>query len=210
MRHLGEAWAALFAAVVCAEDAPRKKPDPQAYELALEARAWEFPRTRRSRSRTLPRGWPAARGAQVRRRGSCAVTILPTPRLPAPSPSALARASARAGSVAGCSIRTADHAASIGPVASAAARASARGAAVAPIDRRAPRRASMTRLERLQVSAAGGPHGVGSFRRRRYRSAARLDTFRVPTDRTDHRLLADRPRGLRAAMLAGRLARRPQ
>ena len=36
VRHLGEAWAALFAAVVCAEDAPRKKPDPQAYELALE------------------------------------------------------------------------------------------------------------------------------------------------------------------------------
>ena len=35
-RHLGEAWAAQFTAVICAEDAPRKKPDPQAYELALQ------------------------------------------------------------------------------------------------------------------------------------------------------------------------------
>lgn len=32
---LGETWASCFAAVVCAEDAPRKKPDPQAYRLAL-------------------------------------------------------------------------------------------------------------------------------------------------------------------------------
>lgn len=34
--HLGPAWASRFAAVVCAEDAPRKKPDPQAYRLCLE------------------------------------------------------------------------------------------------------------------------------------------------------------------------------
>lgn len=32
----GAAWRELFAAVVCAEDAPRKKPDPQAYQVALE------------------------------------------------------------------------------------------------------------------------------------------------------------------------------
>ncbi len=31
----GAAWQTRFAAVVCAEDAPRKKPDPQAYRLAL-------------------------------------------------------------------------------------------------------------------------------------------------------------------------------
>lgn len=33
--HLGAGWAQDFAAVVCAEDAPRKKPDPQAYGLVL-------------------------------------------------------------------------------------------------------------------------------------------------------------------------------
>jgi beta-phosphoglucomutase-like phosphatase (HAD superfamily) len=35
--HLGKGWESAFAAVVCAEQAPRKKPDPQAYLLALEA-----------------------------------------------------------------------------------------------------------------------------------------------------------------------------
>ncbi len=35
-RQLGEAWRAQFAAVICAEDAPRKKPDPLAYALALQ------------------------------------------------------------------------------------------------------------------------------------------------------------------------------
>lgn len=34
-RHLGSAWRRQFAAVVCAEEAPRKKPDPQVYECAL-------------------------------------------------------------------------------------------------------------------------------------------------------------------------------
>lgn len=34
--HLGEDWRARFAAVVCAEDAPAKKPDPLAYRIALE------------------------------------------------------------------------------------------------------------------------------------------------------------------------------
>lgn len=33
--HLGPRWEARFAAVVCAEDAPKKKPDPQAYLEAL-------------------------------------------------------------------------------------------------------------------------------------------------------------------------------
>jgi HAD superfamily hydrolase (TIGR01509 family) len=32
----GAGWPARFAAVVCAEDAPAKKPDPQAYRLALQ------------------------------------------------------------------------------------------------------------------------------------------------------------------------------
>jgi len=36
-RHLGEAWESRFAVIVCAEEAPRKKPDPEAYLLALEA-----------------------------------------------------------------------------------------------------------------------------------------------------------------------------
>ncbi len=35
--HLGSHWNARFAAVVCAEEAPRKKPDPQTYQLALQA-----------------------------------------------------------------------------------------------------------------------------------------------------------------------------
>jgi len=35
--HLGRDWESTFATVVCAEDAPRKKPDPQAYHLALDA-----------------------------------------------------------------------------------------------------------------------------------------------------------------------------
>ena len=35
--HLGEGWPEQFAAVVCAEEAPKKKPDPQVYHLALEA-----------------------------------------------------------------------------------------------------------------------------------------------------------------------------
>lgn len=35
--HLGKDWESLFAAVVCAEDAPTKKPDPQAYLRALDA-----------------------------------------------------------------------------------------------------------------------------------------------------------------------------
>lgn len=33
--HLGAAWASAFAVIVTAQEAPRKKPDPQAYQLAL-------------------------------------------------------------------------------------------------------------------------------------------------------------------------------
>jgi len=34
-RHFGPQWRARFAALVCAADAPRKKPDPEAYHVAL-------------------------------------------------------------------------------------------------------------------------------------------------------------------------------
>jgi HAD superfamily hydrolase (TIGR01509 family) len=34
--HLGADWRSRFAAVVCAENAPAKKPDPLAYRVALE------------------------------------------------------------------------------------------------------------------------------------------------------------------------------
>lgn len=34
--HLGDDWQRRFATLVCAEDAPRKKPDSQAYSLALQ------------------------------------------------------------------------------------------------------------------------------------------------------------------------------
>jgi beta-phosphoglucomutase-like phosphatase (HAD superfamily) len=34
--HLGPRWLDRFSAVVCAEDAPVKKPDPQAYRLVLQ------------------------------------------------------------------------------------------------------------------------------------------------------------------------------
>ena len=65
---LGRDWEARFAAVVCAEDAPDKKPDPQAYRLALqrldvgadEAFALE----------DSPNGLKAARGAGI----ACGVT----------------------------------------------------------------------------------------------------------------------------------------
>jgi HAD superfamily hydrolase (TIGR01509 family) len=36
-RHLGATWRSCFATLICAEEAPLKKPDPQAYALALEA-----------------------------------------------------------------------------------------------------------------------------------------------------------------------------
>jgi HAD superfamily hydrolase (TIGR01509 family) len=36
-RQLGPHWCSLFSTVICAEQAPQKKPDPQAYLLALQA-----------------------------------------------------------------------------------------------------------------------------------------------------------------------------
>jgi HAD superfamily hydrolase (TIGR01509 family) len=35
--HLGRGWESGFATVICAREAPKKKPHPQAYRLALEA-----------------------------------------------------------------------------------------------------------------------------------------------------------------------------
>jgi HAD superfamily hydrolase (TIGR01509 family) len=35
--HLGKDWESTFAAVICAREAPKKKPHPQAYLMALEA-----------------------------------------------------------------------------------------------------------------------------------------------------------------------------
>lgn len=35
--RFGAGWTERFAVVVCGEDAPRKKPDPQAYQIALES-----------------------------------------------------------------------------------------------------------------------------------------------------------------------------
>jgi len=67
--HLfGARWRELFRAVVCAEDAPRKKPDPLAYHLALE-------RLGRTSGETLamedsPAGLAAARAAGV----ACLIT----------------------------------------------------------------------------------------------------------------------------------------
>jgi HAD superfamily hydrolase (TIGR01509 family) len=63
VRQLGEAWVALFAAVVCAEDAPRKKPDPQAYELALARLG--VPAHATVAIEDSAAGVEAARGAQV-------------------------------------------------------------------------------------------------------------------------------------------------
>jgi len=37
--HLGGNWQSRFAVVVCGEDAPLKKPQPQAYRMALQALA---------------------------------------------------------------------------------------------------------------------------------------------------------------------------
>jgi len=62
-RHLGQAWAAQFAAVVCAEDAPRKKPDPQAYALALQRLG--VPARATVAIEDSPAGVEAARRAQV-------------------------------------------------------------------------------------------------------------------------------------------------
>ena len=57
--HLGPRWQDRFAAVVCAEDAPVKKPDPQAYRLVLER--LQLPARGHGCDRGLaPWGWQAA------------------------------------------------------------------------------------------------------------------------------------------------------
>lgn len=40
---LGPGWTSRFGAIVCAEDAPSKKPDPQAYRIALDRLSIEAP-----------------------------------------------------------------------------------------------------------------------------------------------------------------------
>lgn len=42
---LGRSWTTWFASTTCAEDAPRKKPDPQAYTLALQSLGLRGPET---------------------------------------------------------------------------------------------------------------------------------------------------------------------
>ena len=61
--HLGERWESAFAAVVCAEQAPMKKPDPQAYLLALEA--LRLPAQEAVAMEDAPAGVAAAKAAGV-------------------------------------------------------------------------------------------------------------------------------------------------
>ncbi|MBS0378479.1 MAG: HAD-IA family hydrolase [Proteobacteria bacterium] len=62
-RHLGTDWAWRFAVLVCAEDAPRKKPDPQAYQVALGELA--LPASACVAIEDSPAGVAAARAAGV-------------------------------------------------------------------------------------------------------------------------------------------------
>jgi HAD superfamily hydrolase (TIGR01509 family) len=61
--HFGPHWSREFVAVVCAEDAPRKKPDPQAYRLALRQLA--VPPATAVALEDSPAGVEAARRAGV-------------------------------------------------------------------------------------------------------------------------------------------------
>ncbi len=61
--HLGKDWESTFATVVCAEEAPRKKPDPQAYHLALEA--LQVPPQQAVAMEDSPAGASAAQAAGV-------------------------------------------------------------------------------------------------------------------------------------------------
>ncbi|MDP2008470.1 MAG: HAD-IA family hydrolase [Rubrivivax sp.] len=67
-RMLGPQWRGWFATLVCAEDAPRKKPDPQAYLLAL-SRLGVVPQEAFALEDS-PGGLAAARAAGVR----CGIT----------------------------------------------------------------------------------------------------------------------------------------
>jgi HAD superfamily hydrolase (TIGR01509 family) len=61
--HLGKDWASQFAVVVSADEAPSKKPDPQAYLLALEALRLEPHQA--AAIEDAPAGVAAARAAGV-------------------------------------------------------------------------------------------------------------------------------------------------
>ena len=67
-RLFGANWEARFAALVCAEDAPRKKPDPLAYQLALAGLGVDSAQALAIED--SPAGLAAARAADVR----CLVT----------------------------------------------------------------------------------------------------------------------------------------
>ncbi len=61
--QLGAHWESKFAAVVCAREAPKKKPDPQVYQLAL--RMLELPAHEVVAIEDAPAGIAAARAAGV-------------------------------------------------------------------------------------------------------------------------------------------------
>ena len=61
--HLGAAWESAFAVIVTAQEAPRKKPDPQAYEQALERLG--LPAAAALAIEDSPAGVAAARAAGV-------------------------------------------------------------------------------------------------------------------------------------------------
>ncbi len=61
--HLGKRWQDRFAAVLCAEDAPAKKPDPMVYRLALERLA--LPAAEVLALEDSPAGTAACRAAGV-------------------------------------------------------------------------------------------------------------------------------------------------
>jgi HAD superfamily hydrolase (TIGR01509 family) len=65
---LGADWRARFAAVICAEDAPIKKPDPQAYLLALQL--MNVPAQEAFALEDSPNGLAAARAAGI----ACGIT----------------------------------------------------------------------------------------------------------------------------------------
>jgi HAD superfamily hydrolase (TIGR01509 family) len=62
-RQLGDHWESMFSTIVCAEQAPQKKPDPQAYFLAL--RALRAPADRVLAIEDAPAGVAAAQAAGV-------------------------------------------------------------------------------------------------------------------------------------------------
>ena len=61
--HFGPQWRERFAAIVCAEDAPVKKPDPQAYRLALQR--LKLPATATVAIEDSPAGLQAASALQI-------------------------------------------------------------------------------------------------------------------------------------------------